>query len=107
MKACEHEYENANCTNCANGLPCSEFECAKTKGTMKEYCHNKAEEIHQKYYQKGRADAIDEVLSFVKANSEMRSHWKESFSSERVYESVIDSNRLLEKLEQLKEQRNG
>lgn len=45
---CEHEYENDNCTNCANGLPCSAYECAKTKGTLKEYCHEKAEESRKK-----------------------------------------------------------
>lgn len=36
MNNCEHEYENANCTNCANGLPCSAYECARTRGIVKE-----------------------------------------------------------------------
>ena len=54
MDICDHEFENANCTNCANGLPCSAYECAKTQGRLKEYCHKRAEEIHNKYYQQGR-----------------------------------------------------
>lgn len=65
MKSCEHEFENGNCTNCANGLPTSDFECARTKGRLKEYCHERAEEIckveYKKGYAKGRADAIEEI----------------------------------------------
>lgn len=67
--SCEHEFENANCTNCANGLPTSAYECAKTKGKLKEYCHERAENIrkaeYEKGYEKGREDAINECLSIV------------------------------------------
>lgn len=34
MHACEHEFENANCINCANGLPASADECKKTRGLL-------------------------------------------------------------------------
>lgn len=36
MNTCEHEFENANCTNCANGLPVLMHECLKTKGMLEE-----------------------------------------------------------------------
>lgn len=58
---CEHEFENANCTNCANGLPSSAYECAKTKGNLKEYCHNRAEEIHQQIREDERNKVIAKI----------------------------------------------
>lgn len=97
---CEHEYENANCVNCANGAPCSAYECAKTKGQLKEYVHKRADEIHrQKYnegyergYELGRADAIDECIKTIKG---LCSGWRYG-----IVKVIID------KLEQLKEQTN-
>lgn len=66
MMQCEHEYENQNCTNCANGLPHSAFECAKTQGRLKEYCHARAEALHDMYYQRGRIRALEEVDNLIK-----------------------------------------
>lgn len=105
MKACEHEYENANCTNCANGLPSSGYECAKTKGTLKEYVHNKAEEIHRlKYnegyeqgYEQGRAEVVDEVIKALNGSMPLVEN----------QDIICGFTCAIERIEQLKEQNNG
>lgn len=97
---CEHEFENANCTNCANGLPSSAYECAKTKGRLKEYCHERAEAIHrQKYnegyengYEQGRADAIEEVIKLV----------DEKLTIDIGMDLFVDRDLLCERLKQIK-----
>lgn len=106
MRPCEHEYENANCENCANGLPHSAYECAKTQGRLKEYVHDKAEELHrQKFnegyergYEQGRADREKELSELPNEYSEKL--WKIAYEKGRADERtrVIDEykNRLKE-----------
>ena len=72
IKCCEHEFENANCTNCANGLPTSAYECAKTKGTLKQYCHEKAEALHRQKYNEGYEQGYEQGRADAEADAENR-----------------------------------
>lgn len=88
---CEHEYENDNCTNCANGLPCSAYECNKTKGTLKEYCHERAEGIHRQKYNEGYEQGILDVLELPVYR------WGVSMLSTEEYMKVSDIEQFLKK----------
>lgn len=62
MTTCEHEYENANCTNCANGLPVLAYECAETRGKLKEYCHEKAESIRKEIKEEAAIETLKGLI---------------------------------------------
>jgi len=81
---CEHEYENDNCTNCANGLGILEYECAKTQGRLKEYCHERALAREKQI----RADAIEEFARLIHEDLYQLNHHQVDFLAEQLKENT-------------------
>lgn len=89
MRECEHAYENADCENCANGLPhvnCIIEDEAITQ--LREIVHDIAIDTNKKHFDegfsKGREDAIYDALAILKSN-----HMARTFADD--YDAKIEA----------------